>query len=228
MTRDQLMRALSALVRPLSNRIKVLLRRGVLSRVKYTDNVRLIQVKAPGGQALADIEHLEPFGFTSHAKPGAEAVLLSFGGNSSHTVGLLVGDRRYRMVIEEGDVAIYNTNADYLHLKADGTAELKSSTKVIVDSPAVEMTGTLNVAGATTLQSTLDVTDATTLQSTLDVTSDVTAGATIAASGAVSAPSMSSSGAISGGSVSAGGIDMGSHTHQYTDDGATKTTGAPQ
>jgi len=211
MTRAQLIRSISAFTAPIARRIKMLVQRSVLTRVKYDSKVRLLQVKLPGGQELADIEHLEPFGFTSHAPAGAECLVLAFGGNGSHSVGLQVGDRRYRMVIEEGDVAIYNQNADYLHLKNDGTATLKSSTKVIVDSPQVEMTGTLKVAGATLLQSTLGVAGDTALAANLVVvgTAGITDAATLA-------------------SLTVNGIAFDTHAHSYTDNGSAMTTGGAQ
>ncbi|CCU70944.1 phage baseplate assembly protein V [Thalassolituus oleivorans] len=214
MTRNQLIRSISAFTAPIARRIKMLVQRSVLTRVKYESKVRLLQVKVPGGQELADIEHLEPFGFTSHAPAGAECLVLAFGGNGSHSVGLQVGDRRYRMLIEEGDVAIYNQNADYLHLKNDGTATLKSSTKVIVESPAVEMTGTLKVAGATTLESTLNVALAATLS-----TSMTTPSATITA-GTITTAVITS--------LTVNGIAFDTHAHSYTDNGNPLVSGGPQ
>lgn len=202
MTRAQLIRSISDFTSPLSRRIKMLVQRSVLTRVKYDGKKRLLQVKVPGGNELADIEHLEQFGFTSHAPAGAECLVLAFGGNGSHSVGLQVGDRRYRMEIEEGDVAIYNQNADYLHLKNDGTATLKSSTKVIVDSPAVEMTGTLKVAGATTLSTSMTTPLATITTGTI-TTASVT-------------------------SLTVNGIAFDTHAHSYTDNGNSLVSGGPQ
>lgn len=224
MTRAQLIRTISAFTAPLARRIKMLVQRSVLTRVKYDSKVRLLQVKLPGGQELADIEHLEQFGFTSHAPAGAECLVLAFGGNGSHSVGLQVGDRRYRMVIEEGDVAIYNQNEDYLHLKNDGTATLKSSTKVIVDSPAVEMTGTLKVAGATTLENTLTTVGATLLQNTLGVAGDTAMAANLAVVGTAGIAGAAT--LVSGATIA--GISFSTHKHSYTDNGSAMTTGGAQ
>lgn len=202
-SRDQAIQIAANLIAPVSRRLRTLLRRGVVRLVKYSDSVRLLQVKVPGGSALSDLEHLEPFGFTSHPKADAEALVLSFDGNGSHSVALMVSDRRYRLTIAEGEVALYNANGDNLHFKADGTAVVKAATKVQIDSPATEISGALTVTGATTLSSTLDVTGATTA-------------ATI------------TSGAISATAVTSGGIAFGAHTHPYTDDGSNVTTGGPQ
>lgn len=196
--RSQAINIAANLVAPVSRRLRTLLRRGVVRLVKYSGSVRLLQAKVPGGSALSDLEHLEPFGFTSHPKPDAEALVLSFDGNGSHSVALMVSDRRYRLTIAEGEVALYNANGDNLHFKADGTAVVKAATKVQIDSPSTEISGTLTVAGATTLSSTLAITGATTA-----------AGITATA-------------------VTCGGVAFGTHTHPYTDDGSNKTTGGPQ
>lgn len=202
-SRNQAIQIAANLVAPVSRRLRTLLRRGVVRLVKYSGNVRLLQVKVPGGSALSDLEHLEPFGFTSHPTPDAEALVLSFGGNGSHSVALMVSNRRYRLTIAEGEVALYNANGDNLHFKADGTAALKAATKVEIDSPATEISGTLTVSGATTLSSTLAVTGATTAAAI-------------------------TSGAINATAVTSGGVAFGTHKHPYTDDSSNKTTGGPQ
>ncbi|MFK4751435.1 phage baseplate assembly protein domain-containing protein [Oceanobacter antarcticus] len=222
MKRADLIRALQAFTAPLSRRLRVLLQRSQVLLTKYNGKIRLLQVQVPGGQALSDVEHLEPFGFTSHPPQGAEAIVLAFGGNGSHSVGLLVGDRRYRLVIEEGEAAIYNQGGDFLKMGKDGTATLKTATKAVIDAPATEITGTLQVTGATTLQNTLSVAAAATLQTTLSVSATVTAG------GSVSAPSAAFAGAMTAASASVGGVEFASHTHSYTDDGNAMTTGGAQ
>ena len=206
MKRDALIRAPQQFTAPLNRRLRLLLQRSVLTRVKHSGSVRLLQIKKPGGEDLADIEHLEPFGFTSHAKPGAEAIVLAFNGNGSHSVALLVGDRKYRLEVSEGDTAIYNANGDHLHLKADGSAEMKSSTKVTINTPLTEIKGALNVAGVVVMQNTLTVAGAAIMQSTLSAAGMATfaAGATI------------------------NGVSFSGHYHQYTDDGNSRITGGPQ
>lgn len=232
MNQTELLRSLHTFASPLARRIRILLQRGEVLLTKYQGVVRLLQVRIPGGQALSDVEHLEPFGFTSHPPQGSEAIVLSFNGNGSHSVGLLVGDRRYRLVIEPGETALYNQQGDFLKLGMDGTATLKSATKAIIDTPDTEITGTLTVTGATQLQSTLDVSAATRLQSTLAVSSNATFAASASVATSLSAASAAVSGAISGNSVSggtvkAGSIDLASHTHGYQDDGNPSTTTAP-
>lgn len=212
MNRADLIKALRDFTAPLSRRLQLLLQRGVLDRVSYKGSVRLLQVKLPGGNVLSDIEHLEPFGFTSHAPKGAETIVLALAGNGSHSLVLLVGDRRYRMKIDEGEAALYNQFGDRVHIKNNREIELKSAVKVLLDTPKTECTGELIVHGATQLRSTLSVVGSTTLADTLTVvgTADFSAYSTFAAGASV------------------GGIDFVMHFHPYTDDGANKSTGGAQ
>ena len=148
--RSQVIQIAAALLAPISRRVRTMLRRGVIRMVKHADNVRLLQAQVPGGSALSDLEHLEPFGFTSHPKADAEALVLSFDGNGSHSVALMVSDRRYRLTIAEGEVALYNANGDNLHFKADGTAAITAATKVQINSPLMQIEGDLTLTGSVT------------------------------------------------------------------------------
>ena len=56
--------------------------RTLLLRVGYADKVRLLQIASRPDVALDSIEHLEPYGFTSHPLVGAEAITANPGGNS--------------------------------------------------------------------------------------------------------------------------------------------------
>lgn len=147
MTPTQLRNLVANISAPILRRIKQLLQRSVLLRTTYSGNVRLLQVKVPGGSALADLEHLEPFGYTGHAPDGAEAIVLALGGNSSHSIVLLVGDRRYRLKIEKGEMAIYNQWHDVVHIKNDRSIHAKAALKVLLETPLVECTENLKVTG---------------------------------------------------------------------------------
>ncbi len=139
----QLVRAIQAFTAPLSRKLKIILQRAVLVRAGYRGKRRLLQLQVEGDQTLADIEHLEPFGFTSHPLNGAEAVALSFNGNGSHTVALLIGDARYRLEVTEGETAIYNQQGDKVHIRADRSIEIQSANKVLVNAPELYCSGVI-------------------------------------------------------------------------------------
>lgn len=130
----------------LTNKIRRLFNRALVRRAKYAGKIRYLQILGENGQPIPDIEHLEQYGVTSHPLPGAEAIALAFNGNGSHTVALLVGDQRHRLVIEEGETALYTHYGDKVHLRKDRVMELKAGAKVIADTPEVYCTGVVKAA----------------------------------------------------------------------------------
>lgn len=136
-------RALRDSVAPVTRQLRRLVNRGLLRRVSYDEKIRLLQIQGEGGQVLSGIEHLEPFGFTSHPLPGAEPIAVALNGNGSHTIVILVNDQRYRLVLEEGESAVYNQHGDYVHIKADRSIAVKAATRVYADTPEVYCTGVI-------------------------------------------------------------------------------------
>lgn len=134
-------RGLRDSVAPVSRKLRALINRALLRRASYAGRQRVLQILGEGGQLLQNIEHLEPFGFTGHPLPGAEPIALSLNGDSSHTIAILVNDQRYRLVIAEGEAAIYNHHGDKVHIKADRSIEVKAATRVYADTPEVYCTG---------------------------------------------------------------------------------------
>ena len=118
-------------------KIRRMNQRGLVRRAKYGDKTRYLQMQVEGGQALDNLEHFEPFGFTSHPLPGAEGIVLAFNGNGSHSVVFCVGDSRFKFQVKEGEVAIYNVHGDKVHIKEDRTILVKAL-KVMLDADECE------------------------------------------------------------------------------------------
>lgn len=108
---------LNALNRALSN----VMARAVLRGIDTASKCQMLEISMPGGEGKSDIEHLEPYGFTSAALSGAEAVAAYFDGDRSHGVVLVVADRRYRLKgLKGGEVAIYDDEAKSVTLTRAG------------------------------------------------------------------------------------------------------------
>jgi len=108
---------LNALNRALSN----VLARAVLRGIDTASKCQMLEISMPGNEGKSDIEHLEPYGFTSAALSGAEAVAAYFDGDRSHGVVLVVADRRFRLKgLEGGEVAIYDDQGKSITLKRKG------------------------------------------------------------------------------------------------------------
>lgn len=182
------------LTAPLKRRIQLLITRGVVKLIDPSLMMQELQVQVLG-TVLDNVEHFEPYGFTAHPHPGAEALLASLGGRRGHTVAVCVADRQFRIKdLQAGEVAIYTDEGDVIHFKRNNVIEINSadtidaiapnvnisaSTKVTITTPDCEITGNLNVGG--------DVNDATGTMQDMRNT-------------------------------------YNAHTHPYTDDGAAMTT----
>lgn len=93
---------------PIFRRIKMMLTRAVVRMIDPATMMQELQVEAFSGELLDRVEHWEPYGFTSHPHPGAEALVASINGRRAHTVAVTVADRRYRPTgLEEGEVCLH-------------------------------------------------------------------------------------------------------------------------
>jgi phage baseplate assembly protein V len=139
----------------MEQKIRNLVSRGILKRVAYDGNRRRLQLTARRGFTIDDVEHLEPYGVTTHALPGAEVVVANLGGNRGRSIVLLTHDRRHRVVIAEGEVALYTHQGEMIHLRQDGSIQLKAATSVSIESPLTHITHNLQVDGDATFNSTV-------------------------------------------------------------------------
>jgi len=135
------------------NRLQLLSGSGALQLSK---NGKL-QVKGMDEEVLDNIDHVTPYGFSHAPRAGAKTHLNFPAGDRSYGVALVVGDSRYTMQLEGGEVAIHDDAGNYVKIKTGGVVETKAATKVIADTPLFECThdckigGKLEVVGETTL-----------------------------------------------------------------------------
>ncbi len=73
-------------------------------------------------------EYFQHYGFTSRPLEGAEIIIIREG---NHILGIASDDRRYRLAVENGEVALYTDEGDKIHLKRDKTIEIVSGNKLI-------------------------------------------------------------------------------------------------
>ena len=151
-------------MRQVLNKIMNLVSRGFITFSNSASKCQTLQIKMSGGEQKSDVEHIEPYGFTSRPLDGAEAVALFLDGDKSHGVILVAGDRRYRIKsLKPGEVAIYTDEGDYIifnrkneinvktkkfTVNADDTIELNTKNLVVnassgtnFDTPLLKSTG---------------------------------------------------------------------------------------
>lgn len=71
------------------------------------------------------------YGFCSRPLPGAHGILLKAGLNDMVVVA--TEDNRYRVALEEGEVALYDNYGSKVHLKNGGDIEISCSGKVTIN-----------------------------------------------------------------------------------------------
>ena len=131
-----------------------------LTLVKVNDGSKMQSVQATGldGEVFDNIEHFEPYGFSSNAQAG-EMIGLPIGGDRGHMIVLAVGDRSSRKKDSKpGEVTVWNQNGDFLKL-SDGNKletstkeyQLKAETKAVIETEdcTVIASGTVTIKAPT-------------------------------------------------------------------------------
>jgi phage baseplate assembly protein V len=137
----------------LLNRVMMMFGRGVLRAVIDTGPRQQVQVELLKGELRDGLEHMQNYGFTSHPLGGDCAVAFN-GGNREQGIVLVVDDRRYRIPLQAGEVAIY----DDLGNKVELLREMVKVTAVQhaeVVAPTIKLIGDLEVIGNITSTGTI-------------------------------------------------------------------------
>lgn len=152
----ELGRLIEKALAPLQRKLRLMATRAIVRMVDPGALLQQLQVAAVGGELLDNIEHWEPYGFTSNPQPGAEALLLSLGGDRDHAVVVNVADRRFRLRnTAPGEVALFTDEGDVIHFKrgnhiyidSANQVTVKAANKVLIDAPLAEFTGNIEAAG---------------------------------------------------------------------------------
>lgn len=142
----QLGRALAPLARGLQNMFS----RGVVSAVNSALKMQTVQIQLLTSEGKDNVEHFEPYGYTSHPQVGAEQVTGFVEGDRSHGIVLIVADRRYRLTgFAAGEVAIYDDQGQKVHLTRNGIVidgaglpvTITNTPKVRMETERLECTG---------------------------------------------------------------------------------------
>ena len=128
--------------REMAQRLGNMLSRGLVSVVEAGTKMQRLQVRLLAGETKDEIEHFEPYGWTSHPKAGAELVAAFLDGDRSHGVVLVVADRRYRLTgLQAGEVAIHDDQGQKVHLTRTGIVIDGASLPIVIENaPTITLT----------------------------------------------------------------------------------------
>ena len=119
--------------------------RGIIQSV-IEGAIKRFSASGRDAETFADREYFQHYGFTSRPLSGAEAIIIREG---NHIVMIASDDRRYRIALEAGEVALYTDEGDKVHLKRGGNIEIVAGTKIKATSPEVEIVAATKVTMTT-------------------------------------------------------------------------------
>jgi phage gp45-like len=124
------------------NAVRLGVARARVERFRADTTPRAIQATAFAGEVLEDVHFVQHFGFASRPAPGSEAIVVMVGGDRSHPVAVASVDRRHAgPELAEGDVVLFSSSGDQIHLPASGGILIRGD---------VDVEGSLRVEGGVT------------------------------------------------------------------------------
>jgi phage baseplate assembly protein V len=131
---------MSQALKSIARRVTNMLSRGAIEQANTGSKMQTLQVSLLADEAKADVEHFEPYGFTSCPQAGAEALTMFIDGDRSHGVVVVAADRRYRVQnLQAGEVAVFTDEGDSIVLKRGHLIEINTQTLKINATTKVEM-----------------------------------------------------------------------------------------
>lgn len=155
--------------------------RGIIDAV-VEGAIKRISLKGVAGEQLTDRENFQHYGFTSRALAGAEAIVIR-EGNCFYVVA--EDDRRYRIALQDGEVALYDDQGQAVHLKRNKQVHIYGCDKLTADV-GVETTVTCPLVKAVASSKVLLDTPLVQATNNVDVTGNLTVGGTGIVTGAFS------------------------------------------
>jgi len=104
----------------------------VLIKAVRTGKIQFVDATGLGGE-FTNKELFQHYGVASRPLPGSEGIMLFIGGADNGVV-IATEDRRYRIVLEHGEVALYSDEGDKVHLKRNKEIHIKSGNAVTVEA----------------------------------------------------------------------------------------------
>jgi phage baseplate assembly protein V len=124
----------------LRRKIALIIGRGVVTGVDDTGKIQKLQIAGLTDEAHDGVERMQQFGFTGVPPVGSECIPVFIGGSREHGVVVACDDRGSRPTgMESGESKMYNSQGDYIYIDKSGRIFIKSSNKVIVDSPSIKL-----------------------------------------------------------------------------------------
>lgn len=140
-------------IREISSRVMMMFSRGVLRSVNDSGPRQQVQVELLKDELRDGLEHMQNYGFTSHPRGGDVAVAF-LAGNREQGIVLVVDDRRYRIPLLAGEVAIYDDLGNKVELLRE-MVKVTAVQHLEAVAPTIKLVGNLEVIGNITSTGTI-------------------------------------------------------------------------
>lgn len=150
----------------LASRVRTMLQRGTVRTVADAPKMQTLDVALKSGQRPSKVEHWHPYGIATHPLDGSEVLTAALGGNPDHVIVIATADRRYRIKVAAGEVALHDDQGQKVHLMRDGVlvdtpkkATVKAGEAITVESAAgITLKGPVHVIGDITQEGSIEST----------------------------------------------------------------------
>lgn len=132
--------------------------KAIIRGVETDPAIQRVAIQGLAGEDNISVEHLQPYGFSSHPIPAGEGdrkgpigIVLSLAGAPNHRVAVVIDDERYRPKDwEPGESGLYDDQGQKVHLQRGGILELLALSKVVINAPTSEVNSQEATINATT------------------------------------------------------------------------------
>lgn len=144
MAKKRMLDVFDRILAPMKRRLALVVVRALVDTVDDSGALQVLQVEPGADEVLEGVEHLHPYGLTSHPKKGAPVLILSVNGNSELAVALVGWSVSRPTGLAEGEVKLAHPDGSSVHLKANGDIVVTSNGKTIIDA-----SGDIELGGGT-------------------------------------------------------------------------------
>ena len=113
--------------------------RAVLQGINTRTPVQLVQAEALKAEQLQAAELFQHFGFTSSPPEGTQLIILPLGGQTAHSVIVATEHGAYRIVVQQGEVCVYNQWGAYIKLLKEQDIEMSCKNLSIKATESVDV-----------------------------------------------------------------------------------------
>ncbi len=103
--------------------------RGIIISV-WEGVIKRFSASGRSEETFSNREYFQHYGYTSRPLPGAEAIIIQEG---NHVIMVASDDRRYRIALQEGEVALYDNQGQVIKLMAGKEAHIYGCDKLTAD-----------------------------------------------------------------------------------------------